>query len=108
MRASAGAVFHVPVLDGAEPAPTLAALHDTGVVVVGTVATGGTPYDRVDLRRPFALVLGNEAHGVPDEWAGGVDEWLTIPMPGRAESLNVAMAGTVVAFEAARQRRADE
>jgi TrmH family RNA methyltransferase len=108
VRSSAGALFRLGVADGAEPGPTKAALAAAGVTVVGTAATGGTPYDRSDLRRPFALVLGNEAHGVGAEWAAVVDEWLTIPMVGRAESLNVAMAGTVVCFEAARQRRGDE
>jgi tRNA(Leu) C34 or U34 (ribose-2'-O)-methylase TrmL len=51
-------------------------------------------------------VLGNEAHGLPPGVAEDVDEAVTIPMTGRAESLNVAMAGTVLCFEALRQRRA--
>jgi len=50
-----------------------------------------------------ALVLGNEAHGVPDD--APVDGWITIPHAGATESLNVAMAATVLAFEVARQRR---
>ena len=51
--------------------------------------------------------MGNEAAGLPDEWddaAGPIREWVTIPHHGRTESLNVAMATTVLAFEAARQR----
>jgi TrmH family RNA methyltransferase len=108
VRSSAGALFRLPVADGAEPGPTKAALAAAGVTVLGTAAGAGTPYDRTDLRRPFALVLGNEAHGVGTDWGAVVDEWVTIPMAGRAESLNVAMAGTVVCFEAARQRRGDE
>ena len=60
-------------------------------------------YDAADLRRPVALVLGNEAHGLP---AGVVlDELVTIPMAGSGESLNVGMAAAVLAFEVARQRR---
>jgi tRNA G18 (ribose-2'-O)-methylase SpoU len=50
-------------------------------------------------------VLGNEAHGLSGEPARLVDEWVTIPMTGRAESLNVSMAAAVLCFEAARQRR---
>jgi TrmH family RNA methyltransferase len=49
-------------------------------------------------------VVGNEAHGLDSDT--GVDEWVTIPHAGRAESLNVAMAATVLVFEVARQRRA--
>ena len=54
-----------------------------------------------------ALVMGNEAAGLPDEWndsAGTIHRWVTIPHVGRSESLNVAMATTVLVFEAARQR----
>jgi len=50
------------------------------------------------------VVLGNEAHGLAD--ASAVDEWVTIPQSGAGESLNVAMAATVLCFEVARQRRA--
>jgi TrmH family RNA methyltransferase len=60
---------------------------------------------------PVALVLGNEAHGLPDHLHDHIDgdlidEWVTIPMVGRSESLNVGMAAAVLCFEAARQRRA--
>jgi TrmH family RNA methyltransferase len=108
VRSSAGSLFRLPVAEGAAPGPTREALTAAGVTVLGTRAEGGTPYDRADLRRPLALVLGSEAHGVGPEWAALVDEWVMIPMAGGAESLNVAMAGTVVCFEAARQRRGDE
>jgi len=51
-------------------------------------------------------VLGNEATGLPDELAANLDGQISIPVEPPAESLNVGMAGTVIAFEAARQRRA--
>jgi TrmH family RNA methyltransferase len=59
-------------------------------------------YTEADLVAPFALVMGSEAHGVDEQIP--IDSWLTIPHAGRAESLNVAMATTVVVFEALRQR----
>ena len=49
-----------------------------------------------------AVVVGNEAHGLDDDAA--IDQWITIPHAGPVESLNVAMAATVLAFEVARQR----
>ena len=64
--------------------------------------------DVADLTGPTAIVLGSEAHGLSDEAAGSIDAWLSIPMAGRVESLNVAMAGTVLAYEVARQRRGPE
>jgi TrmH family RNA methyltransferase len=72
---------------------------------VATVPRGGQPYDRVDLRGPVAIVLGSEAHGLPVQVTESVDELVTIPMAGRSESLNVAMAGSVLCFESLRQRR---
>jgi TrmH family RNA methyltransferase len=104
VRASAGALFHVPVRDGDGPTELRAA----GLTVLGTSAGAGIPYERADLSGPCALVLGNEAHGLDPAWQAVVDKWVTIPMAGRAESLNVAMAGTLLCFEAARQRRAGE
>jgi RNA methyltransferase, TrmH family len=108
VRSSAGALFHVPVVDEVAPQDALSALRAAGLQVWGTAAGDGTPYDRADLTAPTAVVLGNEAHGVGPPWIDEVDRWLTIPMVGRAESLNVAMAGTLVCFEAARQRRCAE
>jgi TrmH family RNA methyltransferase len=98
VRASAGSIFHVPVVVDADPLPSL---HQRRL---GTAARTGTPLDDIDLRQPVALVLGNEAHGLPD--GAAVDDWVTIPMVGRSESLNVGMAAAVLAFEVARQRRA--
>jgi len=99
VRASAGALFHVRVVPDVAPA----ALRDLGVPLVGTAATGGRVYTEPGaLAAPLALVLGSEAHGVPEDVP--IDRVVSIPHAGRAESLNVAMAATVLAFEAARQR----
>jgi TrmH family RNA methyltransferase len=105
VRASAGALFHVSVVAGGDTASVLDTLGRAGVWRLGTVARGGDDYSAVDLCRPTALVLGNEAHGLADEVAQRLDGNVTIPMSGRSESLNVGMAAAVVCFEAARQRR---
>lgn len=99
VRASAGALFHVPVIVGVG----LAGLRDRGLISIGTSSHHGPAHTETDLRRRIALVLGSEAHGLPD--SAPVDEWVTIPHAGRSESLNVAMAATVLCFEVARQRR---
>jgi RNA methyltransferase, TrmH family len=96
VRASAGSLFRVPVLVDVS-------LDGFDLPLYGTTMTGGVQYDRADLRGPVALVLGNEAHGVPADLP--VAHWLSIPHVGRAESLNVAMAAAVLCFEVARQRR---
>lgn len=66
----------------------------------------GQPYTEVDLARPFALILGSEATGVSDAAKGLEPTPIQIPMPGRMESLNAAIAGSIILFEAVRQRSA--
>jgi TrmH family RNA methyltransferase len=107
VRSSAGSVFRLAIAREAESGAALAALVARGIRTVATLARGAPPYDTVDLRGPVALVLGNEAHGLPATVAeGAIDAAVSIPMAGRTESLNVAMAGTVLCFEVLRQRRA--
>lgn len=107
VRASAGSLFHVPVVAGGDPAEVLRQLGDWGLRRLGAVAHEGIDYASTDLAVPTALVLGNEAAGLPSGMAerGLLDAEVTIPMSGRTESLNVGMAAAVLCFEAARQRR---
>ena len=107
VRASAGSLFHVPVVAGVDAIEVLRHIGGWGLSRLGAMAGQGEDYTSVDLARPTALVLGNEAAGLPDvlSHAGVLDGGITIPMAGRAESLNVGMAAAVLCFEAARQRR---
>lgn len=100
VRASAGALFHLPVVVDVAAGELAFGL---GLPLLATVATGGVPYDEAPLGPPVAIVLGNEAHGLPDDLP--VDGVVSIPHAGRAESLNVAMAAAVVCFEVARRMR---
>ena len=104
VRASAGSLFNVKVVAGGEPVDVLEALGEWGLRRFATRPSSGTPYHRVDLTAPAAIVLGNEATGLPIEVDATVDEVLSVPMAGRSESLNVGMTAAVLCFEAARQR----
>ena len=108
VRASAGAIFGIPVVDavseGWSAVEALDALGELGRQRLGATAGLGTPYRGVDFGLPTAIVLGNEAHGIGAELDAHLDGHVTIPMAGPAESLNVAMAATVLCFESARQR----
>src|SRR5581483_4461413 len=95
VRATAGALFHVPVVEGCDPQEVLGVLGDLGLKRIAAVAHGGERPDRVDFGGPLALVFGNEASGLPADVAAGVDSAVTIPMPGRAESLNLGMAASI-------------
>jgi TrmH family RNA methyltransferase len=105
VRSSAGAIFGVAVAEADDPVEVLEALAAQGRRRLGTGPTGGQPYDEADLASPCAVVLGNEARGLVPGALAGLDGFLTIPMAAGAESLNVAMAATVLCFEAQRQRR---
>ena len=105
VRATAGALFRVPVARGVAIPWLLDELGHRGVRRVAADPHSGTAYDDVDLTGRCALVFGNEAWGVPEDVVHRVDERATIPMRGRAESLNVAAAAAVFLFEVARQRR---
>jgi TrmH family RNA methyltransferase len=106
VRASAGAVLHVPVVAAGPPPDVLDQLGGWGVKRLATASEGGLDYAATDLTRPTALVLGNEAAGlVLTDLGDHLDGVITIPMPGGAESLNVGMVAAVLCFEAARQRR---
>lgn len=104
VRSSAGALFAAPVVVDVDLAAVADRCRraDQAIRLLGTSSHDGAAYDTVDLAGPVALVVGNEAHGL--DAAAPVDGWVTIPHSGRAESLNVAMAATVLVFEAARQR----
>jgi len=105
VRASAGAVFRVPLVVGATPAEALGALAEFGFRCWATVPHGGTDYAVADLEGPTALVLGNEGAGLPAEVVSGLNGSLTIPMEDGTESLNVAMTVAVLCFDAVRRRR---
>jgi RNA methyltransferase, TrmH family len=103
LRGAMGSTFRLPI--ALRPAASeLGALRRVGVKV-WAASSGGTPYDRVDWSRPSALVVGNEGAGVSEAIARGCDGTVTVPMAGRVESLNVAVAAGAILFEAARQRR---
>ncbi len=105
VRASAGALFHVPLVVGGNTVQVLGQLATWGLRRLGTSARGGDPLWATDLTAPVVLVLGNEANGLRGDVEAVVDANVTIPIAGRAESLNVGMAATVLVYEAARQRR---
>jgi TrmH family RNA methyltransferase len=105
VRGSVGTLFKLPVA-AARTAETIAWIDAQGLrVVVATPEAGRTCWD-ADLTGPTAIVVGNERYGISRAWLDAADEAVTVPMPGPADSLNVAVAAGVVLFEAARQRAA--
>jgi TrmH family RNA methyltransferase len=93
LRASMGAVFRVPVV----------AWDDVSGRRIALVPRGGTPLQDVELDGAVTFVLGAERVGLPADVLERCDALATIPQAGASESLNVAMAGTVALYEAARR-----
>jgi TrmH family RNA methyltransferase len=104
VRASAGSVLHLPVVVVGDALEALDALGAFGLRRLGAASRGGTPYTEADLTSPLALVLGNEASGLPPRLEDHLEGRVTIPMGGGAESLNVSTAAAVLCFESARRR----
>jgi TrmH family RNA methyltransferase len=105
VRASAGSIFKLPIAVGGPAEDVLEQIGRSGMRRLLTVPRGGEDYSTVDLTKPTAVVFGNEGSGVPDLLMEQVDGRISIPMDRGSESLNVAMAATVICFEAARQVR---
>ncbi len=103
-RASAGAVFHLPVAQVANLWRTLEYLKGQGLWVVGLEADGPEAYDKVDYREPTAIVVGSEGQGLGRLVREHCDRLVRLPMAGKTGSLNAAVAGAVVLYHASRQR----
>ena len=104
VRASMGSLFHVPVLSGLNEQQFIAEAHKAGYELLVTCLDGADNLYQADLHGRIAFVMGNEANGVSDNLINAADKRVYIPMKGRAESLNVAMAAGIVIFEALRRQ----
>jgi TrmH family RNA methyltransferase len=104
LRAGQGAHFQLAIHEDADLRSVLPALKAGGSRVLATVATGGTPIDRASLGPRVALLVGNEGAGLTAPVLALADDAVTIPMPGKTESLNVAAATAVALYEIARRR----
>jgi TrmH family RNA methyltransferase len=105
VRASAGSIFRVPFVETAAD-ECLTQLRAAGLRILTTAVHGAESSTISNLTGPTALLIGNEGNGVPADLASRCDGAITIPTPGAVESLNAAVAASVLLYEAARQRAA--
>jgi 23S rRNA (guanosine2251-2'-O)-methyltransferase len=104
VKASAGASEHLLLAPVDDLAGALADLHLRGLRIVGADADAALTYREADLRGPLVLVVGSEGRGLAPPIRRRCDVLIRIPMRGRIASLNAAVAGSILAFEAAMQR----
>ncbi len=103
VRASAGSMFRVPTVK-VELGKALQEAKARGLRVLATSSHKGTSISQADLRDPVALLVGNEGAGLPKDILAQADEIIVIPQSARVESLNAGIAGSIILYEAARQR----
>lgn len=104
VKASAGALFYVPVCREKTVESAVRQLHDSGYLVIGASEKGAESYTRVDYTVPVAIVMGAEDTGISPDVMRRCDSLVSIPMLGDIGSLNVSVAAGVMIYEAVRQR----
>jgi len=104
LRATAGSIFHIKVKQAADPLVLIKELKKSGLQSVAASAKSAGNYWSLDFRQPTALIVGNEAGGVAEKLLAESDNTVSIPLCGRVESLNAAVASAVVLYEIIRQR----
>lgn len=107
VRSTMGSLFHLPVVEASLP-ELLGQAAAAGIRLYGTSLQATRSCYACDFTGPSWIVLGNEGRGLSPETSAMISEPIIIPMQGASESLNVAMAGTVLLFEAMRQRGFNE
>ncbi|MGI5156683.1 TrmH family RNA methyltransferase [Microbispora sp. CA-102843] len=105
VRASAGSLFHLPVVTGTPVADAVRHAREAGLRVLAADGAGTRTLDEVALDVPTAWLFGNEAWGLPPELLALADEVVRVPIYGRAESLNLATAAAVCLYASARAQR---
>ena len=104
LRASAGSVFRVPI--AAATPEAMERLEQAGVRLIATLKDDATGVDEADLSGALAVMIGNEGAGLSEDWVRMADARVTIPCPGWVESLNAAVAGSILLWEISKRRRA--
>ena len=104
-RSTMGSIFRVPFFYTENLQETLSVLKKQGIRLYAAHLGGKTNYDQEDYTSGTAFLIGNEAKGLAPETAAMADTFIKIPMSGQVESLNAAIASSILMFEAARQRR---
>jgi RNA methyltransferase, TrmH family len=106
VRASAGSLFHLPVVTGTPVQDAVRALRERGLLILAADGAASSTLDDLEtaaqLGRPTAWLFGNEAWGLPAEVLDLADEAVAVPIYGRAESLNLGAAATVCLYASAR------
>ncbi len=104
VRATMGSIYRVPFVYAGDLRNAVNDLHKNGIAVYAAHLEGETYYNRLSFREPTAFLIGNEGKGLRRDTAKLADSYVKIPMEGRVESLNAAVAAALLLYETHRQR----
>lgn len=105
VRSTMGGIYRVPFMIVDDIKDGIAFLQENGVSVYAAHLKGSCCYDAPDYKGASAFLIGNEGNGLTDDTADMADQYIRIPMGGKLESLNAAVAASLLMYEANRQRR---
>lgn len=105
IRSTMGSIYRVPFVIAEDLSGGIRQLQDNGVTVYAAHLKGTDCYDEPDYKKASAFLIGNEGNGLTDETAALADRYIRIPMEGKLESLNAAVAASLLMYETNRQRR---
>lgn len=105
IRATMGSIYRVPFYISSDLSETLKQLKEAKVRTYAAHLSGKNSYEKEDYRGGTAFLIGNEGNGLKEETARLADTYIRIPMEGQVESLNAAVAASILMYEAGRQRR---
>lgn len=105
IRSTMGSIYRMPFCYAGNLADAVTFLKERGIRIYAAHLEGTRDYDEENYGRPCGFLIGNEGNGLTKEIADLADRYIKIPMKGKVESLNAAVAASVLMFEAARQRR---
>ena len=105
IRSTMGSVYRIPFAVCDDLSEVLGKCHKVGIASYAAHLGGEKNYDQEDYRKPLAFLIGNEAAGLSEKLSSAANFLIKIPMEGQVESLNAAVAASVLMYEAARQRR---
>lgn len=105
VRSTMGSIFRMPFIYVDDITEIIKQIKDNGYSVYGTAMAGSIAYDKADYTKGAGIVIGNEANGIQERVLECITGSIHIPMDGKLESLNAAVAAAVVMYEAARQKR---
>lgn len=105
IRSTMGSIYRMPFVYVADLQETLSTLKKKEITTYAAHLQGAKFYDECDYQKGTAFLIGNEGNGLREETAKQADTYIKIPMEGKVESLNAAVATSILVYEAARQRR---